>query len=214
MEQRDGKFKLFRVFKESLSKMETFRLTLKRWGRSHLKGCFKRTGIKRGAFLLCSYRPQQILCVWIFSSHVLPPHTFCLWAPAVCVVLCTCATDGPLYPLDMMRFLLLHSQFPSQECCWIRVWAASEIQLSDLRIYLSYVQLPWQNSILITALDSRWFYLGLTSMRSREPEFSMVQDGGGNKLEGEFLLLESDVWRDGRQRWGDGFQHPGFQLGK
>lgn len=50
-------------------------------------------------------------------------------------------------------------------------------------------------------------------MRTREPEFSVLQDGGGNKFpEGEFLLLESDVGRDGR--WGDGFQPTGFQLGK
>lgn len=142
LEHRNGKSQLFTVFKESLSKMATFCLTFKRWGRSHQKGCFKMTGIKKGAFLLSVYRPQQILRVWIFLFTHYLPTPFCLWAPAVCVVLGTHTTDGPLYPPDMMTFPLLNSKhlnslcdrFPSQECCWIRVWAASEIQLSDLRV--------------------------------------------------------------------------------
>lgn len=143
-----------------------------------------------------------------FEFFLLTPYfftSFCLWTPAVCVVLCTCTTDGPLYPLHTMRFLLFHSEhlnslcgsFPSEECCWIRVQAASEIQLSDIRISLSCVKLSWQKSILVTALDSRWFYLGLTFMKSREPEFSMLQDGGGNKLEGNFscwnLMCEEEM---------------------
>lgn len=162
----EGSSQLLKVFRKSLSKMTTFCLTLRRWEDLIRKGIARgmgRRGVlsivplqkwdKEGCFLLCPYRPQQILWGWIF---LFPIHSSLLLFSCLhfdlCCMCSTCTTHGPLYPLDTMRPLLFNNRDTFISMHWTRLIVSVQFSITRMLANQNMSSL-WNTTVWLKTLS-------------------------------------------------------------
>lgn len=170
---------------------------------------------KGGAFVLCSYRPQQILWVWIISSDT--SSVASIFELLVHVALHTCTTKLPcptgrdeVSVMSQWGYIYQHApstllsvwQFPitrtlaTQEdtgslcnpSCWFRGLSQTEGCRGGAPFWL------WLWGADGSPSASPLWGVGI-------PNFLCCRDGDGNRLEGNFSCWDSLVYEETVGRW-------------